>query len=79
MFHAGEEIASEPADLPEELGFGRPGDPHNDLGVFGQVEECEVLACINNDMIAVGEHLVLECTAGHPIEFGSIFTEQLHL
>jgi hypothetical protein len=66
-FHATEEITSDPAYLLQEFRLGRFGDTHDDFGVFGQVEESEVFSYIDNDMVAVRRHLVLECTAGHPV------------
>ena len=78
-FHATEEITSEPAYLLPQLTLGRFGDTYDDFGVFGQVEKSEVFSYIDNDMVAIRKHLVLECTSCHPIEFWSVFTEQLHL
>jgi len=78
-FHAPEGITSEPAYLLQQLTLGRFGDTHDDFGVFGQVEESEVFLYIDDDMVAVGKHLVLECASGHPIEFWPVFPQQLHL
>lgn len=53
VFHATDEITSEPAYLLEQLGLDRFSNTHDDFSILVEVEESVVLVCLDDDMIAI--------------------------